>query len=123
MASNSPKELAEFYSVLINAELKKGFSNQDFFLIHPDGLKINIYKPSSKDTLSKPGEATSLCINALPNEQPLSYLKDWINELLTIGAKILGKPKEEIFGAEAWMQDPEGNRFLILVPKQFNNQN
>ncbi|MEB3354768.1 MAG: hypothetical protein VKM34_11145 [Cyanobacteriota bacterium] len=34
---------------------------------------------------------------------------------LALGASLLDPPRQEPFGAEAWLLDPEGNRLLLLV--------
>jgi hypothetical protein len=34
---------------------------------------------------------------------------------LNLGASAGDPPRQESFGAEAWLLDPEGNRLLLLV--------
>ena len=118
MASKYPKELAEFYQLLIEAELSPGIASQDFCLTHPEGVKIHIYKPSTNNPFPKKGDILSLCLKSVPNENPMEYLKYWLIELISKGASISKDPKEEDFGAEAWMADPDGNIFLVLVPRK-----
>ncbi len=38
---------------------------------------------------------------------------------LELGASVQDPPRQEPFGAEAWLVDPEGNRLLLLVPVNF----
>ncbi len=39
-----------------------------------------------------------------------------MDEALGLGASMEDQPRQEPFGAEAWLLDPEGNRLLLLVP-------
>ena len=43
-------------------------------------------------------------------------IEKWISEILKIGGSVMGITKLANFGAEQWILDPEGNKFLILVP-------
>jgi predicted enzyme related to lactoylglutathione lyase len=45
----------------------------------------------------------------------LPVLHDWIATALELGASVVDPPRQEPFGAEAWLLDPEGNRLLLLV--------
>jgi hypothetical protein len=42
-------------------------------------------------------------------------LEAWISAASGLGASRLQPPRQESFGAEAWLLDPEGNRPLLLV--------
>ena len=43
-------------------------------------------------------------------------LRCWILQAQGLGAQLLDAPRQEPFGWEAWLADPEGNRLLLLVP-------
>jgi hypothetical protein len=45
----------------------------------------------------------------------LAVLQAWISTALELGATTEDPPRQEPFGAEAWLLDPEGNRLLLLV--------
>jgi hypothetical protein len=45
----------------------------------------------------------------------VALLNSWIEEALKLGASVGDPPRQEPFGAEAWLLDPEGNRLLLLV--------
>lgn len=45
----------------------------------------------------------------------LQVLRDWHTAMLALGAIPVEPPRQEPFGAEAWLADPEGNRLLLLV--------
>ncbi len=43
---------------------------------------------------------------------------EWLEQAQGIGAVVEEEPRLESFGAEAWLNDPEGNALLLLVPVQ-----
>jgi len=45
----------------------------------------------------------------------VAVLNTWITAGLDLGASLQEPPREEPFGAEAWLLDPEDNRLLLLV--------
>lgn len=42
-------------------------------------------------------------------------LNGWITAALNLGASLQEPSRQESFGAEAWLLDPEDNRLLLLV--------
>lgn len=46
---------------------------------------------------------------------PLQVLHDWLAVVLALGAVAVEPARQEPFGAEAWLADPEDNRLLLLV--------
>ncbi len=116
IATSSPSDLADFYSRAIEGGVISEGSDNHYWIFHPDGMKINFYKPSRSRSWPAKGRSTSLCIKHEPAEDPLSVIEEWSLKLRDKGALILEKPMLEAFGAESWMEDPEGNCFLILVP-------
>jgi hypothetical protein len=44
-----------------------------------------------------------------------AVLHAWISAALELGASVDDPPRQETFGVEAWLLDPEGNRLLLLV--------
>ena len=118
IASKSPKDLAIFYALLIEGELRPGSSHKDFCIFTQQGINIYIYQPTSEKDFPIRGNVHSLCLNSESQHNPLEYLEAWINNLIDKGATISDKPKSEVFGAEAWLKDPEDNLFLIFVPKK-----
>jgi hypothetical protein len=58
----------------------------------------------------------ALCLQRKPEAtDPLALLQAWIATALELGASLADPPRQEPFGAEAWLLDPEGNRLLLLV--------
>jgi hypothetical protein len=45
----------------------------------------------------------------------MAHLGTWISEATALGAIAAEPPRQEPFGAEVWLLDPEGNRLLLLV--------
>ena len=45
----------------------------------------------------------------------VALLNGWITAALDLGASLQEPSRQESFGAEAWLLDPEGNRLLLLV--------
>jgi hypothetical protein len=45
----------------------------------------------------------------------LALLNIWITTALDLGASEQDPPRQESFGAEAWLLNPEENRLLLLV--------
>jgi hypothetical protein len=43
-------------------------------------------------------------------------LNNWNKAALGLGASLQEPPRQEAFGAEAWLLDPEGNRLLLVLP-------
>jgi hypothetical protein len=42
-------------------------------------------------------------------------LERWIHDCMQLGASVQEPSRQERFGAEAWLLDPEANRLLLLV--------
>ena len=118
IASSLPLKLAEFYSFAFEGELKSGYTNDDFSVSLPGGVNIYIYKPSRIFKELHKDSFTSLCVHSDAKEKPLDYLKDWLKTLVLKGSSVSVEPKLDDFGAEAWLKDPDGNRFLLFVPQK-----
>jgi hypothetical protein len=75
-----------------------------------------LYAPSkSRPQPRQPGRL-ALCLQRKADAAgPLAVLHAWIAKALKLGASVDDSPRQEPFGAEAWLLDPEGNRLLLLV--------
>ena len=118
IASKKPKKLSEFYAFATNGYVKPGFDEDHYLIINPSGLKIQVYRPSQRKPLPDKGRASSLCLQHAPSIKPLSIISEWATSLIKRGATVFEQPKLESFGAESWLIDPEGNYFLIVVPRK-----
>mgnify|MGYP001244914971 CR=1 FL=1 len=116
IASRSPKELAEFYAKVHKNEICKGISSFHYVVPLSNGLKIHIYNSSNVSDQFNKRRSACLCFQKRTSSDPISLVKQWSMDIEKIGGNILEDPRQEDFGAEAWISDPEGNDFLIFVP-------
>ncbi len=116
LASRDPKGLAEFYSLALDAKRKSGANNDIWFVVKDKGMKLQIYRPSQSKSYPTIGKNFALCIQGCSSEEPLGSIREMSLDLISIGATVAEEAKLELFGAELWMRDPEGNNFLLYVP-------
>ena len=121
IASENPKELSDFYSKINSVKANKGFNSTHYFISLSNQTKIHFYRPSENHQWHREGNSTSLCFEGEPSEDPEKIIKKWTSEVLKIGGSVMGISKLAKFGSEQWMLDPEGNKFLILVPYLSND--
>ena len=116
LAADDSRRLAAFYGTLLGCPPEAGFSASHWRLPWPGGGLLEIYEPSQSRPLPRQIGRLSLCLQRdCPDERPLELLQNWIDSLLAAGATMEQAPRQEPFGAEAWLLDPEGNRLLLLV--------
>jgi hypothetical protein len=63
----------------------------------------------------QPGRLALCLQRPAEDSSAVAVLNDWINAALTLGASLQDPARQESFGAEAWLLDPEGNRLLLFV--------
>tara|TARA_Y100001968_G_C18872286_1_gene487771 strand:- start:39 stop:422 length:384 start_codon:yes stop_codon:yes gene_type:complete len=117
LASDSPQNLASFYASALDAPIQAGFNKDHWVIQHPEGVRIQVFRPSSTTSFKRGGRSFSLCLIKPKSNDPLKDLNKVIQTLQMIGAKVVEEGRLDEFGAESWLSDPEGNEFLILVPK------
>ncbi len=116
LAADDPKQLAGFYGLLLDSTAQPGLSARHWRLPLPSGGRLEIYAPSSRRPRPRQHGRLGICATRAAGAQPaLQVLHDWRLQLLARGAAELEPARLEPFGAEAWMADPEGNPFLLLV--------
>ena len=64
------------------------------------------------------GAALAPCFQRIGTDHPETELGRWIEQLEALGARRRETARLESFGAECWMEDPEGQPFLTLVLPQ-----
>jgi len=121
IASKNPKELSRFYAKINFDKACKGFNATHYFISLSNRSKIHFYRPNENHEWKRKGNATSLCFQREPSEEPSKIIKSWTSEISKLGGSTIGTPKFANFGTEQWMLDPEGNQFLILVPYLSNS--
>ncbi|KGG15342.1 MULTISPECIES: glyoxalase/bleomycin resistance/dioxygenase family protein [unclassified Prochlorococcus] len=116
-SSPNPEKLAKFYSLLIGHPVLNGYSSEDFLIPLEISMRMTFFKPSENSYLSKSDPPSiSICFQKKPSQDPLGVLENIIPKIKELGGILLGEPKLESFGAEAWFSDIEDNKFLIFVP-------
>ena len=116
IASENPKELSDFYAKINSDKANKGFNTTHYFISLSNRSKIHFYQPNKNHEWQRKGNSTSLCFQGEPSADPSKMIESWTSEILKIGGSTMGKQKLANFGSEQWILDPEGNKFLILVP-------
>ncbi len=116
LAADEPALLAQFYGALLEVEPVRGLSTTHWRLPWPAGGWLEVYGPSRSRPQPRHQGRLALCLQR-PAEGTgaVAVLNDWITAALGLGASLQELPRQESFGAEAWLLDPEGNRLLLLV--------
>ncbi|MDM7954159.1 MAG: VOC family protein [Cyanobium sp. CZS 25K] len=116
LAADDPAALARFYGALLDVEPQPGLSSTHWRVPWPAGGWLEMYVPSrSRPQPRQPGRL-ALCLQRKADAAgALAVLHAWMEEALELGASVNDPPRQEPFGAEAWLLDPEGNRLLLLV--------
>jgi hypothetical protein len=116
LAADDPERLAAFYGALLGTDPLRGFSSSHWRLPWPGGGHLEIYAPSRRRPCPRGEGRLALCFSRPAGEAPpLQVLHDWLAMVQALGAEPVEPPRQEPFGAEAWLADPEGNRLLLLV--------
>ena len=118
LAANNPQSLAEFYANALGCSCRKGLSDQHWMVSLPTGGTLQIYRPSRQRPWPVQGAALAPCFQRIGTDYPETELAGWIEQLEVLGARRRETPRLESFGAECWMEDPEGQPFLSLVLQQ-----
>ncbi len=116
LAADDPAALARFYGALLEVEPQPGLSRSHWRLAWPAGGWLEVYAPSR--SRPQPGQQgrLALCLQRHGDAtDALGVLHAWIRTARQLGACVQDPPRQEPFGAEAWLLDPEGNRLLLLV--------
>jgi hypothetical protein len=116
LAADDPATLARFYGALLTVEPQPGLSASHWRVPWPAGGWLEVYAPSRTRPQPRQPGRLALCLQRQANGMdPLALLNDWIAAALDLGASLQDPPRQEPFGAEVWLLDPEGNRLLLLV--------
>ena len=123
LAADNPSALARFYADLLAVEPLQGLGASHWRVPWPAGGFIDIYAPSqSRPQAKQPGRlATCLQRSVVGGNNQgaaMALLQDWLASAIELGGSLLDGPRQEAFGVEAWLLDPESNRLLLLVQNQ-----
>jgi hypothetical protein len=116
LAADDPASLARFYGDLLDMEPQPGLSSTHWRVRWPAGGWLEVYAPSKSRQQPRQHGRLALCLQRKADGTgALPLLRAWISKALDLGASVQDLPRQEPFGAEAWLLDPEGNRLLLLV--------
>jgi len=113
LAADDPAGLARFYGAVLAVEPQPGLSAQHWWLPLPGGGRLEIYAPSRARPVPRGRGRLGLCLR-LPGGA--SALERALGEAQALGGQPLEPSRQERFGQEAWLLDPEGNGLLLLAP-------
>ncbi|MFZ9849804.1 MAG: VOC family protein [Vulcanococcus sp.] len=112
LACADPAALARFYGDLLPVVPQPGLSASHWRLPLPGGGLLELYAPSRRRPLPPAGGRMALGLRRIGDGQTLAA---WLRDASALGAALEEGPRQEPFGWEAWLRDPEGNRVLLLV--------
>ncbi|MGB5136810.1 MAG: VOC family protein [Prochlorococcaceae cyanobacterium] len=116
LAADQPADLARFYGALLAVKPQQGLSSSHWRVRWPAGGWLVVYAPSRSRPQPHQQGRLALCLQRQANGMgALALLNYWIAAALVLGASLEDPPRQESFGSEAWLLDPEGNRLLLLV--------
>jgi hypothetical protein len=116
LAADDPATLAQFYGALLGVEPQPGLSPAHWRVPWPAGGWLDVYAPSrNRPQPRRQGRLALGLQRQADGTGALAVLHAWISTALDLGATSDDSPRQEPFGAEAWLLDPEGNRLLLLV--------
>ncbi len=105
LASEAPEALARFYSQVLQVPVDRQGAVQQLTL--SEGHRLVIYQPSKQRPQPAQHGRLALCL-------PSANLESSLKQALAHGANALESIRQESFGREVWIEDPEGNRLLLL---------
>ena len=112
LAADDPAALASFYGAVVGSTPSPGSASSHWRLPLPTGQSLEIYSPSRSRPLPRQRGRLALCLHI---EGAEAGLKAVVQQSLELGAYLLEPPRQEPFGWEAWLVDPEGNSLLLLA--------
>ena len=118
LAAKNPQSLAAFYAKALGSSYRSGLSDKHWLVSLPSGGTLQVYCPSSQRPWPVRGAAMAPCLQRTGNDKAEAELGRWIKQLESLGARRREPSRLESFGAECWMEDPEGQPFLTLVLQQ-----
>ena len=106
LASQNPRHLAGFYTDLVGGESATSVAGGAVTIQLPMGISMVLYCPSRQHHQPRQGGGPALCLRCAD----LECLRQ---RALALGGRMLEPIREEPFGREQWLLDPEGNRLLL----------
>lgn len=123
LAADNPAVLAEFYALMLSVEPMQGLGPSHWRVPWPAGGYLEIYAPSMSRPQARQQGRLATCLqrtvtDSNNQEAAMELLQSWLASAIELGAYLLDGPRQQSFGVEAWLLDPESNRLLLLVHNQ-----
>ena len=115
LASRRPEQLARFYADLLGTIPKAGMASHHWIVSLPGQGSLQIYTPSRNRPWPTSGSVLAPCLQRKAKADALLELQAWREHVIALGGRSTEDPRLEAFGAECWLEDPEGQKFLLLV--------
>ena len=115
LPARRPEQLARFYGDLLGTTPQPGVAAHHWIVPLQGQGSLQIYTPSRKRPWPSSGSALAPCLQKRAKAEPLLELRHWHQRVIRLGGRSTEEPRLEAFGAECWLEDPEGQRFLLLV--------
>ena len=106
LASRNPQHLADFYTDLVGGEPVTVVPGGAVTVHLPTGMDMVLYRPSRQRPPTRPSGGLALCLQC-------THLEPTRQRAVALGARVLEPVREEPFGREQWLLDPEGNHVLL----------
>ena len=125
LAADNPSDLARFYANLLAVTPLQGQGPSHWRVPWPAGGFLEIYAPSQSRPQPRQSGRLAACLQrsvagSNRQQEAMALLQAWLAQAIQLGACLQEGPRQEAFGAEAWLLDPEANRLLLLVQTQIN---
>ena len=106
LASRNPRRLADFYTDLVGGESITATPAGAVTVHLPTGMDMVLYRPSRQHPQPRQSGGLALCLRC-------ADLECIRQRVMALGGRMLNPVREEPFGREQWLLDPEGNRVLL----------
>ena len=106
LASQNPQHLAGFYTDLLDGESATAAPGGAITVHLPMGMDMVLYRPSRQRPHPGPSGGLAFCLRC-------TDLERLRQRAVALGGQVLEPIREEPFGREQWLLDPEDNRVLL----------
>ena len=113
LASDNPQRLARFYTALVggqSAAVGPAVPGGAVTVRLPTGMDVVLYRPSRQHPQprrnARQNSGLAFCLRC-------THLERARQRAMELGARVVEPVREESFGREQWLLDPEGNPVLL----------
>ena len=112
LAADDPAGLARFYGQICGSAAAPGLSPSHWRVPLPGSLWLEVYAPSRARPLPRQRGRLAVALQLSGGETGLAAA---ITRAQEHGGQLLEPSRQESFGWEAWLNDPEGNALLLIA--------